>query len=144
MGSAPTPPVQLRGEAGDLGVAAFPHVERLDGPVREGGCVPVAPVFCGQGGDAGGDGGDRVSRMEINSIEHMFVPYQHPETQTRPLSGTELVRALRRGVDRDAVRVAVHGLWRSEAARLTGGQEVAGSNPASPTERTHAAQGFSR
>ena len=28
-----------------------------------------------------------------------------------------------------------HGLWRSLAARLTGGQEVAGSNPASPTER---------
>ena len=26
-----------------------------------------------------------------------------------------------------------HGLWRSLAARLTGGQEVAGSNPASPT-----------
>ncbi len=25
------------------------------------------------------------------------------------------------------------GLWRSLAARLTGGQEVAGSNPASPT-----------
>ncbi len=25
------------------------------------------------------------------------------------------------------------GLWRSMAARLTGGQEVAGSNPASPT-----------
>ena len=27
------------------------------------------------------------------------------------------------------------GLWRSLAARLTGGQEVAGSNPASPTKR---------
>ncbi len=27
----------------------------------------------------------------------------------------------------------VYGLWRSLVARLTGGQEVAGSNPASPT-----------
>mgnify|MGYP006877029458 FL=1 len=26
-----------------------------------------------------------------------------------------------------------HGLWRSLVARLTGGQEVVGSNPASPT-----------
>ncbi len=34
------------------------------------------------------------------------------------------------------------GLWRSMAARVTGGHEVAGSNPASPTERTLALQGF--
>jgi hypothetical protein len=31
--------------------------------------------------------------------------------------------------------MSVSGLWRSMAARLTGGQEVAGSNPASPTRR---------
>ena len=31
--------------------------------------------------------------------------------------------------------MTVSGLWRSMAARVTGGHEVAGSNPASPTKR---------
>lgn len=31
------------------------------------------------------------------------------------------------------IHSAGYGLWRSLVARLTGGQEVVGSNPASPT-----------
>ena len=34
----------------------------------------------------------------------------------------------------DVRQCCIHGLWRSLAARLLWEQEVAGSNPASPTE----------
>ena len=50
----------LSGEAGDLSVEPFPHLQQLHESVGEGGCVPVAAVLCGQGGDPGGDVGDRV------------------------------------------------------------------------------------
>ena len=41
------------------------------------------------------------------------------------------------------VHLSPDGLWRSLAARLTGGQEVAGSNPASPTNESPAPAGVS-
>lgn len=47
-----------------------------------------------------------------------------------------------RAIDRPA-SLAPNGLWRSLVARLSGGQEVAGSNPASPTTETSVSIGVS-
>ncbi len=42
----------------------------------------MIPILATQAIDSGRDAGDRIGGMEINSIEHMFVPYQHPTTET--------------------------------------------------------------
>jgi hypothetical protein len=48
----------------------------------------MIPILNTQRINTGRDPGDRIGWMEIDSIEHMFVPYQHPTTQTRGLSDT--------------------------------------------------------
>lgn len=73
-----------------------------------------APCPCPGAGPGSAGSRLRPVRTDVDSSETALMRYTHLVRKTRSPASD-------------------HGLWRRLVARLTGGQEVVGSNPASPT-----------